>query len=144
VLAALAATVFAGAAIWEARDDAVVRWHLGTGGFGRAEIATEARRALTHVPAGVAVRATNTLLVPLLTTNTVTLIGSNVDHGDWAVLDTVDPGRPIGPAAVPATLAQLNQMGSGRCTTPGGSPCCGAPARRLFRSAAPARGAELR
>ncbi|MFI5492079.1 DUF2079 domain-containing protein [Actinoplanes sp. NPDC051859] len=111
VLAAVAAVVFAAFALLDFQDGQVVRWHLGSGGFNTSASVAEAHQALDRVPEGVTVRATNNLAPPLLATNEVTLIGSNVDRGDWAIVDTLKPGCPITDAVVPAVMQQLDGMG---------------------------------
>ncbi|MBC3844337.1 DUF2079 domain-containing protein [Streptacidiphilus sp. 4-A2] len=67
--------------------------------------------ALKAVPSGVEVRATNNLLIPLAAHDTVTLVGSKVDKGDWAAVDTANPSCPIGPADIPPYLATLRSEG---------------------------------
>jgi Predicted membrane protein (DUF2079) len=67
--------------------------------------------ALSYVPSGVEVRATNNLVVPLADRDTVTLVGSNVDKGTWAAIDTTDPQCPIGPQAIPPYMAALVNEG---------------------------------
>ncbi|QMU74547.1 DUF2079 domain-containing protein [Streptacidiphilus sp. PB12-B1b] len=71
----------------------------------------EVHTALAAVPAGVEVRATNDLVIPLAARDTVTLVGSKVDRGDWAAVDTTDPQCPIGPADIPPYLAALRAQG---------------------------------
>ena len=67
--------------------------------------------ALASIPSGVEVRATNNLVIPLASHDTVTLVGSNVDKGDWAAVDTANPGCPIGPADIPPYLSKLQAEG---------------------------------
>ena len=67
--------------------------------------------ALAVVPSGVEVRATNNLVVPLAARDTVTLVGSNVDKGSWAAVDTSNPQCPISASAIPAYLTQLESQG---------------------------------
>ena len=71
----------------------------------------DVHRALAVIPSGVAVRATNNLVIPLAAHDTVTLVGSKVDKGDWAAVDTSNPQCPIGPADIPPYLAQLRSEG---------------------------------
>jgi uncharacterized membrane protein len=112
VLAAIAAPLFVWFAVQDARDHKIVQWYQGTAPeFNNVGIVGEAPEALSHIPAGVTVRATNNLLVPLLPTNEVTLIGSNVDKGDWAIIDNWNPSCPIGRKELPQIKTQLDQMG---------------------------------
>ncbi|MFC6565880.1 DUF2079 domain-containing protein [Actinoplanes utahensis] len=112
IMAAIAAPVFIGFAVQDARDSQVVKWYQGTGyPFANASIVGEAEDALSKIPPGVPVRATNNMLVPLLPTNEVTLIGSNVDKGDWAILDAYNPSCPISPKEIPQIMRQLDEMG---------------------------------
>ncbi|QMU67073.1 DUF2079 domain-containing protein [Streptacidiphilus sp. P02-A3a] len=67
--------------------------------------------ALAVIPSGVEVRATNNLVIPLASRDTVTLVGSDVDRGDWAAVDTTNPECPIGPADIPPYLAKLRTEG---------------------------------
>lgn len=67
--------------------------------------------ALKYIPSGVAVRATNNLLIPLAARDTVTLIGSHVDKGSWAAMDMANPGCPIGPSFTAGYLTTLEQQG---------------------------------
>jgi uncharacterized membrane protein len=67
--------------------------------------------ALAAIPPGVEVRATDNLAIPLASRDTVTLVGSNVDKGDWAAVDTANPACPIGPADIPPYLAKLRTLG---------------------------------
>jgi hypothetical protein len=71
----------------------------------------EVHAALAVVPSGVEVRATNNLLIPLAARDTVTLVGSNVDKGNWAAVDTSNPQCPISASAIPAYLTQLESQG---------------------------------
>jgi uncharacterized membrane protein len=112
VLAAIAAPLFVLFAVLDARDHKIVQWYEGTAPeFNNVGIVGEAPEALSRIPAGVTVRATNNLLIPLLPTNEVTLIGSNVDKGDWAVVDNWNPSCPIGRKDLPQIMKQLDQMG---------------------------------
>jgi uncharacterized membrane protein len=112
ILAAVAAVVFLGFTIQENQENWILKWHAGTVDFKNSSgMIDGAKRALAQVPEGVDVRATNNMVIPLLPTNTVTLIGSNVDEGDWAILDTVRPDCPIGPDDMPLITAQLDRMG---------------------------------
>ncbi|WP_051797966.1 DUF2079 domain-containing protein [Catenuloplanes japonicus] len=112
ILAAVAAVIFLGFAIQENQENWILKWHAGTVDFKNGSgMIDGAKQALSHVPEGVEVRATNNMLVPLLPTNTVTLIGSNVDKGDWAILDTVRPDCPIGQDDIPLVTKQLDRMG---------------------------------
>jgi hypothetical protein len=112
ILAMIAAPVFVGFAVHDIDRFDVVRWYNGTAApFRNADVVDQANQALAKVPPGVTVRATNNLVIPLLATNEVTLIGSNVDEGDWAILDTGNPSCPIGPKEIPLIMKQLDQMG---------------------------------
>ncbi|MFI5838290.1 DUF2079 domain-containing protein [Catenuloplanes sp. NPDC051500] len=112
ILAAVAAVVFLGFTIQENQENWILKWHAGQVDFKNSSgMIDGAKQALSHVPEGVDVRATNNMVIPLLPTNTVTLIGSNVDKGDWAILDTVRPDCPIGPDDMPLITAQLDRMG---------------------------------
>ncbi|MBO3739325.1 DUF2079 domain-containing protein [Actinoplanes flavus] len=112
VMAAIAAPVFIFFAVQDLRDHKIVDWYEGTAApFNNATVVGEATDALERIPEGVTVRATNNLLIPLLPTNEVTLIGSNVDKGDWAVVDTWNPSCPIGRTEIPQIMKQLDQMG---------------------------------
>ncbi|WP_430782901.1 DUF2079 domain-containing protein [Actinoplanes sp. G11-F43] len=112
ILAAIAAPVFIWFAYQDAQEMAVTQWYQGTAKpFHNVPIVEEAPEALAKIPPGVTVRATNNLVIPLLPTNKVTLIGSNVDEGDWAIVDTVNPSCPIGKKEVPQVMRQLDQMG---------------------------------
>lgn len=112
VLAAIAAPIFIWYAYQDAQDTSIAKWYQGTAApFNNASLVAEAPDALAKIPPGVTVRATNNLVIPLLPTNEVTLIGSNVDEGDWAIVDTVNPSCPIGKKEVPQVMKQLDQMG---------------------------------
>lgn len=112
ILAGIAAVIFLGFTIQESQQNWIFKWHVDAVNFKNdSGMIDGAKQALAQVPEGVEVRATNNMLVPLLPTNTVTLIGSNVDKGDWAILDKVRPDCPIGPDDVPLVMAQLDRMG---------------------------------
>ncbi|MEU4625337.1 DUF2079 domain-containing protein [Actinoplanes sp. NPDC023801] len=112
VLAAVAAPLFVWFAVQDARDHKIVQWYQGTAPeFNNVGIVGEAPEALSRIPRDVTVRATNNLLIPLLPTNEVTLIGSNVDKGDWAIIDNWNPSCPIGRKELPQIKAQLDRMG---------------------------------
>ncbi|MFC4066396.1 DUF2079 domain-containing protein [Actinoplanes subglobosus] len=112
VMAAVAAPVFLWFGVQNLTDNAIVTWYQGTAKpFNNQAIVGEAPAALAHIPGGVTVRATNNLLIPLLPTNEVTLIGSNVDEGDWAIVDKVNPSCPIGRNEIPQIMKQLDLMG---------------------------------
>ncbi|GAA1595961.1 DUF2079 domain-containing protein [Actinoplanes couchii] len=112
IMAAVAAPVFVWFAVQDVRENPIKLWHQGTAApFNNASLVAEAPEALAKIPPGVPVRATNNLLIPLLPTNEVTLIGSNVDKGDWAIVDTINPSCPIGKKEVPQVMQQLDQMG---------------------------------
>lgn len=72
---------------------------------------TDVTKALAVIPSGVEVRATNNLLVPLAARDTVTLVGSNVDTGDWAAIDTVNPSCPVAPSYIPGYMSVLESEG---------------------------------
>lgn len=112
VMAAVAAPVFLWFGVQNLTDNAIVNWYQGTvRPFTNESIVGEAPEALAQIPEGVTVRATNNLLIPLLPTNEVTLIGSNVDEGDWAIVDKVNPSCPIGRTEIPQIMKQLDLMG---------------------------------
>ncbi|GLY01627.1 hypothetical protein Acsp01_20060 [Actinoplanes sp. NBRC 101535] len=112
ILASVAAVTFVWFAWQDFREDNILKWYQeGQPAFGNHLVVAEAKQAFTHIPADVTVRATNNLLIPLLSTNEVTLIGSNVDEGDWAVVDTVNPSCPIGKGDIPKIMQQLDGMG---------------------------------
>jgi uncharacterized membrane protein len=112
VLAAIAAPLFVWFAVQDARDHKIVQWYQGTAPeFNNVGIVGEAPEALSRIPRDVTVRATNNLLIPLLPTNEVTLIGSNVDKGDWAIIDNWNPSCPIGRKELPQIMKQLDLMG---------------------------------
>ena len=112
VLAGIAAPIFIYLGVMDLRVNPITDWYQGTASpFHNAGLVDEAPRALARIPEGVTVRATNNLVIPLLSTNTVTHIGSNVDKGDWAIVDTEDPGCPIGKDQVPQIMGQLDRMG---------------------------------
>jgi uncharacterized membrane protein len=67
--------------------------------------------ALSHIPSGVEVRATNNLLIDLAARDTATLVGSHVEKGSWAAIDTANPGCPIGPNDIPGYLTTLESQG---------------------------------
>lgn len=69
------------------------------------------RNSLSYIPSGVEVRATNNLTIPLADRDTVTLIGSHVEKGDWAAVDTGNPQCPIGPSDIPPYMAMLKSGG---------------------------------
>jgi hypothetical protein len=71
----------------------------------------DVHHALKLIPPGVEVRATNNLTIPLAASNTVTLVGSHVDKGDWAAIDTSNPQCPIGPSDIPPYVADLKSQG---------------------------------
>jgi uncharacterized membrane protein len=71
----------------------------------------DVHHALKYIPPGVEVRATNNLTIPLATSNTVTLVGSHVDHGDWAAIDTTNPQCPINASDIPPYVADLTAQG---------------------------------
>jgi hypothetical protein len=67
--------------------------------------------ALALIPPGVEVRATNNLVIPLAASNTTTLVGSHVDKGDWAAIDTTNPQCPISASAIPSYVTDLKSQG---------------------------------
>jgi uncharacterized membrane protein len=71
----------------------------------------DVHEALAVVPSGVEVQATNNLLIPLAARDTATLVGSHVEKGDWAAIDTANPQCPITADAIPAILANLSAEG---------------------------------
>jgi uncharacterized membrane protein len=71
----------------------------------------DAHKALRLIPRGVEVRATNNMVVPLASRDTVTLVGSHVDKGNWAIIDTRFPGCPIQASDIPPYLASLRSQG---------------------------------
>ena len=93
------------------RNRQIVGWLDGSSYNSQPSWIAEVHTALAVIPSGVEVRATNNLLIPLASRDTVTLVGSNVDKGDWAAVDTANPGCPIGPAAIPPYLAKLRAEG---------------------------------
>jgi uncharacterized membrane protein len=111
ILAVAAATAAAVAAVHIGMRHPIPQILTGRIHFHEAAHLSQAQRAMAHVPANVTVRASNTVAVRLLATNTVTLIGSNVDRGDWAIMDTEEPGCPLAAADVSLVLKQLDDMG---------------------------------
>lgn len=74
-------------------------------------LVANSRAALDVIPSGVEVRATNNLTIPIMNRDTVTLIGSHQEKGNWAAIDTTMPGCPIGPDAIPSLLNSLRGQG---------------------------------
>lgn len=72
---------------------------------------SDVHRALAYVPSGVKVRATNNLTIPLANRDTVTLVGSKRDVGDWAAIDTKQPSCPVDASFIPSYLADLKAQG---------------------------------
>lgn len=71
----------------------------------------QVHQALAYIPAGVEVRATNNLTIPLANRDTVTLVGSHQDKGDWAAIDTRTPSCPIDASFIPPYVAELRAQG---------------------------------
>ncbi|HEX4787805.1 MAG TPA: DUF2079 domain-containing protein [Actinospica sp.] len=67
--------------------------------------------ALAHIPSGVAVRATNDLVIELAARDTATLVGSHREKGAWAAVDTANPGCPVTPEFIPGYLRSLQAQG---------------------------------
>jgi uncharacterized membrane protein len=67
--------------------------------------------ALSHIPSGVQVRATNDLVIELAARDTVTLVGSQVDKGAWAAIDTNRPGCPVNAQYIPGYMQSLEAQG---------------------------------
>jgi uncharacterized membrane protein len=93
------------------RNRQIHAWLADDAFTSKASWVADVHKALAVVPSGVEVRATNNLVIPLAAHDTVTLVGSNVDKGDWAAVDTANPECPIGPADIPPYLAKLKSMG---------------------------------
>lgn len=101
-VAGRAATVFRWYAATALAITLVIGYWLPVGTWLRGAMArpseayqATARAALAQVPAGVAVRASDRFAPWLTPTNRVTLLGSTVEQGDWAILDVARPGCPV-------------------------------------------------
>jgi uncharacterized membrane protein len=98
-------------AVSNSRDMQLNTWARHDGFQSDKTWVAQVHQALAYVPAGVEVRATNNLTIPLANRNTVTLVGSHRDKGDWAAIDTQQPQCPIDPSKIPPYVADLKAKG---------------------------------
>jgi uncharacterized membrane protein len=71
----------------------------------------EVTKALTYVPSGADVRATNDLVIELAARDTATLVGSHQEKGAWAAIDSDNPGCPVSPDFIPGYIRSLRAQG---------------------------------